>query len=381
MGYPISSKITQELAQDSWAPTGDIVDPSWYRFLRFESGKTHPQAAVILARIFYMYRPVRENVLDQESGLVCEVRYFQKFKSDLWQTSRQSLADTFGFTVREVDSALNTLRESKIIYTELRSLIVHGVRLSNVLYVGLNLPKLKEISTPMTFERNTSCFESTEVLRQKALPISIDCKTDTKTFRKTSLNTSTKVSKNEKSSPSAVPSTSKTKINIPESILSLVPENKRNDNELAKVSAALSVVSEEIVRFNIARALSKAKEDDPWGMVVSMLTALVKNNDWYAADRQRIAEKEEKHAASRRQGAMAQKAKTTIEEREAKENQELQNIFIQMPVKVQQIVEGEARRRVELYNPGAESITLVVTDVMRDIQNGNWLPPELSVLD
>jgi hypothetical protein len=339
MGYPISSQITQELAQDSWAPVGDIVDPAWHRYLRYPLGKPHSQAVVILARIIYMYRPVCENVIDKESGLVSEVRFSQKFKADLWQISRQSLADTFGFTLREVDSALITLRKLEVIFTELRSQVVNGVKHSNILYIGLNLPKLKEISTPVTFERNTSNIESIEVIQQKVKPISAKSKTNTKTTRKTPLKTTTKASKYNSSSSSVSPSASKIKINIPESILSMVPENKREDKELSKVSAALSVAGEDIVAFNIARALSKAKNKDPWGMVASMLTDLAKNNDWYAVDRERIAEKEEKYAASRRKGAKAQEAIKNMEEREAKENQELQKLFIQMPVDVQQIVE------------------------------------------
>lgn len=374
MGYPVSSQITQDLAKDSWSPVGDIVDPAWHRFLRYPSGKPHSQAVVILARIIYMYRPARENVIDPESGLVTEVRLSQKFKADLWQSSRQSLADIFYFTVREVDSALNTLREIGVIFTELRSMIFSGVKLYNALYIGLNLPRLKEISTPVTNERNTSNFGSIEVLQQNALPQSAKSKTNTKTSLKTSLKTTTKVSKIEKSSsPSVLPSASKSTINIPESILSLIPENKRNEKELSKVSAALSVASEEIVEFNIVRALAKAQKKDPWGMVASMLTDLAfNNNDWYAIDRERIAEKEEKHAASRRQGARAQEAKKNIEEREAREMRDLQKLFLQMPIEVQQMVEDEARRRVESYNSGAASITLVIPDVMRDVQNGNW---------
>jgi hypothetical protein len=59
---------------------------------------------------------------------------------------------------------------------------------------------------------------------------------------------------------------------------------------------------------------------------------------------------------------------------------ELQNFFLQMPIDAQQVVEDEARRRVELYGSDTESIALVVTDVIRDLQNGNWNPPELAVL-
>lgn len=89
MGYPISSQITQDFAQDSWSPVGDTVDPAWHRFLRYPSGKAHTQATAIIARIVYMYRPSREKVLDPESGLVCEVRLTQKFKMDFVLAQRE----------------------------------------------------------------------------------------------------------------------------------------------------------------------------------------------------------------------------------------------------------------------------------------------------
>lgn len=385
MSYPITSQITQDLAQDSWSPTGDTVDHAWHRFLRYQSGKAHPQAAAILGRVVYMYRPARENVLDPESGIVCEVRFSQKFKMDLWQTSRQSLADTFGFTIREIDSGLSTLRKSGVIYTELRSIKINGIRLSNVLYVGLNLLKLKEISTPIAFERNTSSNETAEVERQKVASVSLKSKTGTKTSlqipRKTT--TANKTCKLEKSSsPPASPSTSKPEFNIPETILKLIPEHKQNDNELSKVSAALSVSSIEIVIFNITRALAKAKKDDPWGMVSAMLNDLAyKNCDWYETDRERIAEKEEKHAASRMCRAKEDEAIRTNEERESREREARQKIYLKLPAEAQQAVRDEAKRRVEPYSSDANSIALVITDVIRDIQNGSWEPPEPTELD
>ncbi len=385
MGYPITSQITQNLAHDSWSPVGDTTDPAWYRYIRFESGKAHSQAVAILARVVYMYRPACENVRDPESGLVCEVRFSQKFKMDLWQTSRQALSDTFGFTVREVDSALRTLRRIEVIFTELRFLTINGVKLSNVLYIGLNTPKLKMISTPAAFERDTSLCEMKKGLRQKVSPVSTKRKTNTKTSLKTPRETTTPTQafKNEKSSSTlAPPSTSKSRFDIPETILNLIPANKRYDNELSKVSAALSVSSEYVVEFNIARALTKAKNDDPWGLVAKMLSDLVyKNYDWYVTDRERIADVEEKHAAVRRQGAKAEESRISNDEREARERNDLNKLFLQMSAEAQQIVNEEAMRRVALFNPDAESMALVIIDVIRDIQSGSWEPPDPAKME
>lgn len=303
----------------------------------------------------------------------------------MWQTSRQALAETFGFTLREVDSALSTLRKSGVVYTELRSITINGVKLSNVLYIGLNLLRLKEISTPVTFERNTSNSVTIEVQRQNVSPISLKSETYTKTSLQTSQKTTTrtKTCKLEKSSsPSAPPPTPKSKFNIPESILNLMPANKQNDNELSKVSAAISASSEEVVVFNITRALAKAKKDDPWGMVAVMLTDLAfKNIDWYAKDRERIAERKEKHSASRRRRAKEDEAIKINEDRESREREERQKIYLRLPAEAQQAVKDEAKRRVEPYSSDAASIALVITDVIRDIQNGSWEPPEPAELD
>jgi len=56
MLYDITSPITASLASDSWMPRGDVADHAWYQHIRWEDGKPHLEAIVILARIVYMYR-------------------------------------------------------------------------------------------------------------------------------------------------------------------------------------------------------------------------------------------------------------------------------------------------------------------------------------
>lgn len=142
MEYEIRSDQVQELA--SWAPGGDSIPHPWYRTI-CRSGKAHHQAISLLGRIVYMYRPVFKR--DPQTGL--EVGVAQKFIADMWQQSREALANHFGYTKKEVDSALITLKQLGLVTTELRTIVVNGQRLSNVLYVGINARKIKEISTPM----------------------------------------------------------------------------------------------------------------------------------------------------------------------------------------------------------------------------------------
>jgi hypothetical protein len=275
------------LSSDPWQPAGDVTDHGWYRNVTFENGKPHCQAVAILSRIFYMYRPVREEIRDPETGLFEKIIMKQKFAADLWQISRQALADMFGFSVREIDSSLDTLKRHDLIWTELRTLMINGNRVSNVMYIGLNLLKLKEISTPITFERNSYSNEKDNLSHPDVRPRAVKCKTNTKTSRKTSQKPTTSLSPpaTQDNNSSSVDCITK----IPSEILSLIPNSKKKEHHLETVALAVAISGKETVRYNILRALEKSTEDDPWGHVMSMLRDLSNGYDWYSSVREKEA--------------------------------------------------------------------------------------------
>ncbi|MFA7059925.1 MAG: hypothetical protein WC156_03815 [Pedobacter sp.] len=141
---------------------GDLIDHSWFRHIR-RKNKPYYQAILLLGRITYMYRPV--DVLDPRNQLV--IGRAQKFEADLWQQSRRSMATYFGMSMNDVDAALEALKRIGVIWTELRTIVIKGQRMSNTMYIGLNTSILQEISTPMGLQRDTNT-EITQKIPQKS---------------------------------------------------------------------------------------------------------------------------------------------------------------------------------------------------------------------
>ena len=240
MSYPISSDAVKELS--GWAPTGDIIDHSWYQNIR-RGEKPYYQAIILLGRIVYMYRPVA--VRDPVTQLV--IGYQQKFESDLWQQSRASLAAQHGISKNDVDDALAELKCLGIIYTELRTINVKGHRLSNVMYIGLNTLILKAISTPIVLQTDSYLALDKELSSSRQTAVHLKAYTNTKTSRKIKRKSSSK----EKDAATISPSASETKtlsIKIEEAI-ALLPIEIRRDARL--ICQEDSGTGEEIIESNL----------------------------------------------------------------------------------------------------------------------------------
>jgi hypothetical protein len=177
MSYPIKSQIVRELAV--WAPTGDIIDHSWFRHIR-RKDKPYYQAILLLGRIAYMYRSV--DVLDPRNQLV--IGRAQKFEADLWQQSRRSLATYFGMSMNDVDAALEALKRIGVVWTELRTIVVKGQRMSNTMYIGLNTKILHEISTPMVLQTDSYTSGEIELSANSTIAMGLQRDTNTEITRK-----------------------------------------------------------------------------------------------------------------------------------------------------------------------------------------------------
>ena len=162
-----------------WAPTGDLIDHSWFRHVR-RKNKPYYQAILLLGRITYMYRPV--DVLDPRNQLV--VGRAQKFEADLWQQSRRSLAAYFGMSMNDVDAALEALKSIGVIWTELRTIVVKGQRMSNTMYIGLNTPILREISTPMVLQTHSYTSAEGELSDSSTIAMGLQRGTNTEMTQK-----------------------------------------------------------------------------------------------------------------------------------------------------------------------------------------------------
>lgn len=146
--------------------TGNIIPQAWYSTLKRESGKPYLTAIVILADIVYWYRPIE--VRDEQTGQVIEYR--KKFRSDKLQRSYQQIADMFGISKNEATQAIIYLEKKGIVYREFREISINGVISNNVLFIGLNPNKLREVTfidtktlTPPNFKMERGLSENGEV--------------------------------------------------------------------------------------------------------------------------------------------------------------------------------------------------------------------------
>ncbi|PEC81650.1 DNA replication protein DnaD [Bacillus cereus] len=130
------------------------MDQGWFKHLTLDNGKPYMVAITVLSEIFYWYKPTE--IRDEKTN---EIRYKQKFKADKLQKSYQQLADSFGFTKRQVLEACKYLLKKKLITIEFRTIIVNGTRLNNVMYVEPVVENIQKISIlyqdPITLERDT----------------------------------------------------------------------------------------------------------------------------------------------------------------------------------------------------------------------------------
>lgn len=133
---------------------GNTMDQGWFKHLTLENGKPYMVAITVLSEIFYWYKPTE--IRDEKTNTI---RYKQKFKADKLQKSYQQLADSFGFTKRQVLEACKYLLKRKLITIEFRTIIINGTRLNNVMYVEPVVENIEKISIlyqdPITSESDT----------------------------------------------------------------------------------------------------------------------------------------------------------------------------------------------------------------------------------
>ena len=122
--------------------TGDIIPSNWYKEIKFENGKTDAIGVMILANIFYWYRP--SIIEDEHTGHV--IRYERKFKEDKLQRSYDQISEFFGITKRQATDAIIRLESLGLIKREFRSLKVKGMTLNNVLFIDIMAERVNEIS-------------------------------------------------------------------------------------------------------------------------------------------------------------------------------------------------------------------------------------------
>ncbi|GAB6709614.1 DnaD domain-containing protein [Bacillus cereus] len=178
---------------------GNVIDHGWFKTLTLDNGKPNIVAITILGEIVYWYKPTE--VRSEESS---QAQYKQKFKADTLQKSYQQLADSFGFTKRQVKEACDFLKERGLIKIEFRTILVNGTRCNNVMYVEPVPEMVQKISimywgngNPPTLKSNSPVtLESKRVLHSKAIPFYDKTEESLTLERKTNTEITTNITTN-----------------------------------------------------------------------------------------------------------------------------------------------------------------------------------------
>ena len=127
--------------------TGNVIPQIWYRvFVKsdLKHPKPHLLAINILADIVYWYRP--REIRDESSGQI--IGYQKKFRDDLLQRSYAQIAEQFGCSAGQAKDAIVFLEEMGVVRREFRTLRSNGMVYANVLYLALNVERLKSLTYP-----------------------------------------------------------------------------------------------------------------------------------------------------------------------------------------------------------------------------------------
>jgi len=131
--------------------TGNIIPPSWYQHIKRENGKPYSIAIELLGDICFWYRPIE--VRDEKTGV--PEGHKKKFRADKLQRAYGAFADYYGYSKNQVRDALRHLEEMKLIDLDFRNIIVAGTEINNVLYIGLNVAKVKSITYTLSQKKQT----------------------------------------------------------------------------------------------------------------------------------------------------------------------------------------------------------------------------------
>lgn len=127
---------------------GNIVPRAWFKTITkkdLKNPKPHLLAISILSDIVYWYRPteVRNELTGELEGLR------KKFRGNLLQRSYKSIADMYGCSKDTAKEAIVFLESLGVIRRVFEDISVCDVLVNNVMYLDLNVDKLRELTYPM----------------------------------------------------------------------------------------------------------------------------------------------------------------------------------------------------------------------------------------
>lgn len=132
---------------------GYTIPRNWYYTITNENGKPHYLAIAILATIVNAYQ-ARE-VRDEITGEV--VDYVTKFEDDMYAFYYGEYEEQFGESHSTIKRAIVLLEKLRIVKRVLNTIMVKDVRrISNVVFIKLNVDALKEVTFPENIPSRTN---------------------------------------------------------------------------------------------------------------------------------------------------------------------------------------------------------------------------------
>jgi DnaD/phage-associated family protein len=122
--------------------TGNVIPLEWFNHIRRPNGKPYDIAIMLLSDIVYWHRPIE--IRDEKTGKV--TGYRKKFAADKLQRDYNGFSSLYGYTKNQVRDALAHLAEMGLIDLDWRHPVINGKQFGNVLYIGLDVDKVLEIT-------------------------------------------------------------------------------------------------------------------------------------------------------------------------------------------------------------------------------------------
>ncbi len=141
--------------------SGNVIPQIWYRvFVKadLKHPKPHLLAINLLADIVYWYRP--REIRDEGTGQVIGLQ--KKFRDDMLQRSYAQIAEQFGCSSGQAKDAVVFLEHMGVVRREFRSMQSGGLVYANILYLDLDVNRLKELTYPSAEISPDGCPEDSD---------------------------------------------------------------------------------------------------------------------------------------------------------------------------------------------------------------------------
>lgn len=156
--------------------SGNIIPNSWYKTIRYESGKPNLVAITLLSDIVYWYRPQEKR--DELTGET--IGFCKRFHSDLLQRSYTDLENRFGLTRKQLVDAFRLLEDLGVAKRVFRNLDIRGTKVSNVMFIELNPDRLRDLTFDGGDEVEKSSpddYKGVSTLKETPIDIKVDTST------------------------------------------------------------------------------------------------------------------------------------------------------------------------------------------------------------